>query len=158
MTHRFFDRTKSNRDAINILAGGITFSIIGGEFLRWWHSSFTNYCVNANDPHGDRLYYPSACYESNKLLLVAAVICFIIGGLDILQGWVYLFYFYTKSLAKSLSYIFLLSLFFTLLSLLLLDYLAWLSLSIFTFYAFYPLVWQLFWVVIAFLFVLWIWR
>lgn len=158
MTNRFFDRTTSKQDSINIFAIGITFIIIGGELLRWWHSSFTNYCVNANDPHGDRRYYPSACYEGNKLLFVAAIICLIIGGLDILQGWIYIFYFYTKSLAKSISYIFLLSLFLPLLCLLLLDYFAWLSLCIFAFYSFYPLVWQLLWVVVAFLFVMWTWR
>ncbi|OJJ05934.1 hypothetical protein ASPVEDRAFT_45365 [Aspergillus versicolor CBS 583.65] len=158
MTNRFFDRTKSKQDSINILAGGIAFFIIGGELLRWWYSSFTNYCANANDPHGDRQYYPSACYESNKLLFVAAMICFVIGGLDVLQGWIYLFYYYTKSLTKSLSYIFLLLLFLPLLCLLLLDYFAWLSLCILLLYGFYPLVWQLFWAAFACAFVIWTWR
>jgi hypothetical protein len=159
MAHPLSDRTKSKRDAINILAVGITFIIIGGELLRWWwHSSIPNSCVNADDPYGDKLYsYPSACYgdgDDGKRVFVAAGLFFVAGGIELAQGWVSLSYYYAQSLAKSLFYNFLLSVFFTLLCLLFLDYVAGFVLGIIALYAFYPLIWQILWATIAFLFVL----
>jgi small-conductance mechanosensitive channel len=159
MAHPLFDLTKSKRDAINILAVGITFVIIGGELLRWWHSSVTNSCFNAEDPYSDRFYsYPSACFDENKRLFAAAVICFIVGCIELAQGWLSLFYCYTQSLAKTLFYNFLLSVFFTLACSLLLDYVVWFVLGITALYAFYPLIWQILWAIIAFLFVLRTWK
>ena len=81
-------------------------------------------------------------------------VCFIVGSIGLAQGWVSLFYFYSQSLAKTLFYNFLLSVFFTLLCLLLLDYVAGFVLGIIALYAFYPLIWQIIWAIIAFLFVL----
>ncbi|KAL2866077.1 uncharacterized protein BJX67DRAFT_382178 [Aspergillus lucknowensis] len=158
MASQLFDRKTTKRDAINILAIGIAFTVIGGELLRWWHSSTSNVCVSADDPHGDRRYsYPSECYEDSKVLFAAALICFIVGGLEVLQGLIHLLYCYTGSLVRTYCCIFLLSVFCTLLCLLLLDYVALVVICTLLIYGFYPLAWTAFWVVIAVLFVRWTW-